>query len=267
MPARPSLTPELHARLANLGAGAGDLWIQLWTRCDDDGAVRVTEAQIAQAMGRSVRWVSKAAVVLKQAGLLEGGHGMWKICSTNERAIEETFHIGGANRNERATSGEPAPPPTPPTRVRENSVLVVRTDDDVTDENASPPHTAPPASPARRKRATTAYTPEFQSVWQAYPHFNGRSDKPKSWAKWRELSEDEAATVAANLPAWKASHDWTRDGGQYVPAMERWLAGEKWRASPKPAQRPAVEGEVGPGSVIDLVPVPPPLDQFPGETM
>ena len=55
-----------------------------------------------------------------------------------------------------------------------------------------------------------------------------------------------------------------------------WMSEAEWRAQVEAdmarqrrtrAQRAAVEVEPAPGYVIDLMPTPPPLDQFPGETM
>ncbi len=40
------------------------------------------------------------------------------------------------------------------------------------------------------------------------------------------------AAIVASLRLWKASEDWTRDGGKYIPGLHRWLRVRKWEDIP-----------------------------------
>lgn len=258
MPASAPSVETVNA-LIRLGGGALDLWMHLWASAGDDDITFQTNADIEAATGKKVRWIQTTAGALRDAGFLVGGSGMWKVmipqCSGQVQKCANAQIPAPAPADSCADAQIPAPaetaPPSltlsPPVCVCETHV--VHTVVDVTGErenDASPPHTAPPSSPARRKRAAAEdYPTEFQALWQAYPHFNGRSDKRKSLAKWRSLSAEDRDAAAANLPAWTASHDWTRDGGQFVPGMERWLGGTGIRFSPAPAASVARTPKVG----------------------
>jgi len=83
------------------------------------------------------------------------------------------------------------------------------------------------ATPSRRWRDV------FERFWTDYPHFERRSSKAKSRALWLKLKPQDEPNLAAireHLLACSESHDWTRDGGAYVPAAEVWLAKKGWIA-------------------------------------
>ncbi len=94
-------------------------------------------------------------------------------------------------------------------------------------------------------KTAKAYPESFEAVWKAYPHFRGRSDKAKSLAAWARLGGEEQALLSGGIGAFRATPAATKDGGQYVKAFERWIAGEQWRDFvPKaavPAQPEAID--------------------------
>lgn len=83
------------------------------------------------------------------------------------------------------------------------------------------PHPKPDGSGLLR------FPPGFDSFWQAYPRKVGKDAAAKAFAKRRP----DAALLAAMLAAverQKASADWRRDGGQYIPHPSTWLNEGRW---------------------------------------
>lgn len=69
-------------------------------------------------------------------------------------------------------------------------------------------------------------------IWEA-SHATGRkrSSKKEVRDELRRLRKDgipPPGTFRRSLEAWKASDEWTRDGGQYIPAVHRWISARKW---------------------------------------
>jgi hypothetical protein len=83
--------------------------------------------------------------------------------------------------------------------------------------------------------------PGFAGFWSLWPKHHRKADKRACEAKWRKLEcEPLTDAILASLTAWKASEDWTKQDGQFVPAPLVWLNKRLWEA---PA--PPVAGTVG----------------------
>lgn len=102
---------------------------------------------------------------------------------------------------------------------------------------------APTSSDSKHMSAVAdAYPPGLLMVWDAAPpkarERSSRVDCSVWWKKHR--CEDIAETVLTGLEAWKASEEWTKDGGQFVPGLHRWLKARKWLEPPQPTNGAAV---------------------------
>lgn len=82
----------------------------------------------------------------------------------------------------------------------------------------------PPTSRAREKGS------EFDRFWEAYPKHR-HVNKKAAVDQWK-LQKPPVEEVLRTLEIWKASADWTRDGGQYVPHPHRWLKARRWEDEP-----------------------------------
>ena len=75
-----------------------------------------------------------------------------------------------------------------------------------------------------KPRTRTKTTPGFDAAWVFYPHFERRSSKRKAAEVWGKLGlEFYPANVLAWITAERATDDWKREGGQFVPGFEVWL--------------------------------------------
>lgn len=95
-------------------------------------------------------------------------------------------------------------------------------------------------------KTKTDYPVEFESLWVTYPHVQGRSSKKAAHAQWVKLAAADRSDFVLAVGAFPASPQAKRDGGQFVPAMERWVAKGQWRdfvptATPEPAEPKTAE--------------------------
>ena len=67
----------------------------------------------------------------------------------------------------------------------------------------------------------------FNRFWSAYPKRVGKKDAIKAW--W-QIKPDEAMVQAIieGVERWKASEQWNKDGGQFIPYPATFLRQERW---------------------------------------
>jgi hypothetical protein len=67
----------------------------------------------------------------------------------------------------------------------------------------------------------------FDAFWAAYPR---KVNKQNAIKKWQKLKPDAALleTIMNALARHKASHDWAKDNGQFIPHATTWLNGRRW---------------------------------------
>ena len=79
---------------------------------------------------------------------------------------------------------------------------------------------------------------EFEGFWALYPKKCGRA---KAWAAWEELRPDPwtVAAIIAGVKAYADTEAWTKAGGQFIPAPDRFLRERRWEDEPhlSPADR------------------------------
>lgn len=97
-----------------------------------------------------------------------------------------------------------------------------------------------------RKRASSQQDKTemmFDEFWQAYPKKRDRPRARKSFFKIKNLS-DVFSHLMKGLEQQKASADWQKDGGQYIPYPSTWLNGERWEDEWPTQTQPPAQGPV-----------------------
>ncbi len=74
----------------------------------------------------------------------------------------------------------------------------------------------------------------FVGFWDAYPKKVGKKAAWKAWQRLEGLDAALLSAVMAGLERAKASEQWAKDGGRYVPHAATWLNGERWEDEHKP---------------------------------
>ena len=79
--------------------------------------------------------------------------------------------------------------------------------------------------------------PGFVQFWEAWPSHFRKSARAKCLTHWRSAGlESLALVIVASVAAWRASEQWTKDTGQFIPAPLPWLRDRRWEAAAPPAK-------------------------------
>ena len=87
----------------------------------------------------------------------------------------------------------------------------------------------------------------LEKLWQEYPaHRRGSLQGLTDKAAMLSLTTDDVIKATENLAAWKNSRDWSKDDGQYVPGLTRYITSGMWADKPKKTELPkGASGELG----------------------
>lgn len=80
----------------------------------------------------------------------------------------------------------------------------------------------------RREDINTSAMPDgFAEFWSAYPKKKSKGDAEKVWKRIKPDAELRER-ITSSLGAMKASSDWLKDGGQFIPYPASWLNAKGW---------------------------------------
>ncbi len=90
----------------------------------------------------------------------------------------------------------------------------------------------------------------FAEFWRQYPRKIAKPQAEKAYERHVNAPEI-AAAVLAGLIRWRASEQWTKDGGQFIPHPATFLNQRRWDDSPEPEKLKATslrdtDSEYGP---------------------
>lgn len=108
--------------------------------------------------------------------------------------------------------------------------------------NGSSPQQHEP--PPNHKPLTNNHTPIapkgaddlFQRFWSSYPNKKNKKAAERAWQRLKIVDNDvRIPAMREGLASWKASDEWSKEGGQFIPHASSWLNGERWKDElPKP---------------------------------
>lgn len=83
----------------------------------------------------------------------------------------------------------------------------------------------PPKPPAKKAED------DFAMFWAVYPK---KQDKQNALKAWKKLNPDTQTLrkIILAIQAQRASPQWQKDGGQYIPMPSTWLNGHRWEDQP-----------------------------------
>lgn len=93
----------------------------------------------------------------------------------------------------------------------------------------------------------------FSEFWQAYPKKRDKARARKSFFKIKNLS-DVFPHLMQGLEQQKASADWKKDGGKYIPYPSKWLDNERWEDELSTQVQPPAQGSVSVWDMQELTP-------------
>ena len=81
----------------------------------------------------------------------------------------------------------------------------------------------------------------FIKFWQVYPRKEGKANALKAWKKLR-VDNGLFQTIYQSLQLQRASPQWSKDGGKYIPHASTWLNGRRWEDELSTNQDDPLEG-------------------------
>jgi hypothetical protein len=74
--------------------------------------------------------------------------------------------------------------------------------------------------------------PGFSQFWSAWPAGGRKQAQGKCLEVWKKAkAEASAALIVAHVERMKRTHDWTKDGGQFIPAPLVYLNNRRWEGA------------------------------------
>lgn len=224
---------------SNLSAAAKATWLPMAKHANNDGITFASKATTATEAGLTPRGVHKAIDSLRTVGLIE----------------VEAMSMGGN--------------PTNTTRYR--MLLPMNTGSSLPMNARSPlpmnpkAHTPEPArtqplnggsykspiNPQRKPHAADAdVLSGFAAFWEAWPKHSRKAAKSQCLEKWKSHGcESITADVMAALERAKASTDWRKQSGQFIPAPLVWLNQSRWEAPTDETPAPTPTAKIDPSKV------------------
>ena len=85
--------------------------------------------------------------------------------------------------------------------------------------------------------AASPHDESFSRFWSLYPNRKGKADAEKAWAKLKPTDE-LFSQICEGLAKQVTCHDWTKDGGKFIPHPATWLNGKRWTDEVKLETKP-----------------------------
>lgn len=81
---------------------------------------------------------------------------------------------------------------------------------------------------------TDGFRPEFERFFDAYPEHR-RIARENAYIEWRRISvvDMDIPALFGALEAWKASEEWQKEDGKFVPNILNFLRDGRWKHPPK----------------------------------
>ena len=132
-------------------------------------------------------------------------------------------------------------PHTPQGAVADADVLVLELDCSNVTAKTAPKKPSPPCDPAP---PSPKGEDDFEAFWEAYPKCDRKKGKANCKDIWlsRNLSKVKGKLMKA-LEIDKASRDWAKNGGEYIPFPKTWLNKKRYADIPDEEVKPVVSTE------------------------
>jgi hypothetical protein len=129
-------------------------------------------------------------------------------------------------------------------KILKSSIYDINADEGNHLDNQPSNHLATIKQPLTRSKEVKKKKPliGFDAFWNAYPRRIGKQNAVKAWQKIGP-SPDLQAVILEALKGHKATEQWQRDGGQFIPHPASWLNGHRWEdeLDPQPETPPAAD--------------------------
>lgn len=242
------LPNAVYDRIPQIGPMAALVYWSLSYHADRAGRCYPSHQSIADELGISPRAVIRAIAVLEAANLItvqrandgktRNRYALLPILTTSDSQSPVTH-------SHRGSDSQSLPPVTHSHGGSDCESQEPYPDNQI--HGTIPTNQTHPPTPQRGNgvcaeegghlSTTGKNTEGFAAFWEAYPRQQAKGAARQAWSKLHP-DADLQARIMASLTRLKQSHDWTKEGGRYVPAPAKWLASEGWDDEPNAYSAP-----------------------------
>jgi hypothetical protein len=208
-----------------LGKGAAELPLRLWCYC---GTHHAKDGNLAGYSAQEIEsivgwWGTPGAFVdaMVNVGLLDKTEKGYKVHDWEE----EQGHLISFHERAKAGAKERWD------RYREQHATSIAT------SNAQAPPQAMLHTIPNHTKPTQKALALFERFWEAYPKKRSKGQAEKAWKKLA-MSEGLFERIMAAIQKARASPDWQKDHGQYIPYPATWLNAKGWEDDVGGVQKP-----------------------------
>ena len=83
------------------------------------------------------------------------------------------------------------------------------------------------ATPAQQRNSCATVAQQVEEFWNIYPKQVGKADL-REWLSSNPVSEEEFVRMLDKIEKLKATDEWQRENGRYIPLPLKWLEREGW---------------------------------------
>jgi hypothetical protein len=234
-----SIKPEFWTsqQIVECSTNARLLFVGLWNFCDDNGIHHAETKRLKMevfpgddfTVGQITGWIGELLTV----GLLREyeaeGRRYWLVTGWKKH-----------QRIDKPSHKHPLPPATDSTNDQRGFVECSTNDQRGLDER-SPPDVDVDVEGKGNISARAAHpdAPDgFNLFWIAYPKKRSKGDALKAWLKLSPNAELQKRIMEAVKEA-RASEDWTKESGKFIPYPASWLNAEGWEDEYTSSNKPA----------------------------
>jgi hypothetical protein len=222
----------IHSTVWQLPPATKVVWLAMLAMSDQNGEVRASIPGLARAAIVSDE-ECRAALALflapdpdsrtpdsegRRIEVIDGG---WRLINHGKYREMKSKHDARERAAERQRRFKARREVTQPVTVvtKSNAGNAIRSDSDQ-------PQTKPDQISESLRKDSCASS--FDKFWSAYPKRKNKGDAVKAW----KVAKPDLEKVLAALSWQSASHDWTKEGGKYVPYPASYIRAAGWEDEP-----------------------------------
>jgi len=231
------------------------VWITMLAMADQHGEISASVPGLARAAGVEVPDCEAALEKFlspdkysrttddegRRIEVIDGGWSVLNHAKYRDRASKDDAKAKNAERQQRFRDRKKRNAPVT------DSHAPVTQDRDIAEAEAEAERKPRPVSPISPPVASDETHEFLNLLWELSPRRSRlRTSKRKVLTAWKRIpakDRPDAKTVLDAYGAWLKSEEWTKDNGQYVPGLHRWINDRQWENIPDPESGPEKQSD------------------------
>lgn len=198
--------------------------IELVKRYKEDQRCRLYEAMAFYAFtGQEPQWPEDAPEWLIWEALKQTVDRADKKVSQNKRNASRKEEMGSEQERNEANRSETERTEAKPSERANHKPKTINPE--TINPESERDGSIPPKPPEKNAED------DFSMFWLVYPKKQDKQNALKAWKKLNPDSETQRKMILA-IQAQRASPQWQKDGGQFIPLPSTWLNGRRWEDQP-----------------------------------